>query len=129
MWSIFVIISVLCIVFAVVMVLFCVACGSDKVKLDKDLLEAINQVTEESFGDMLLSYEWDEETSTYYIAITMEGFNNNQKIKSYDLDTDMNGITKNFNDSFKVDCCLGVYDYDTKQDLIFVSVNGEEVKP
>ena len=91
----------LCIVFAVVMVFFCVACGSDKVKLDKDLLEAINQVTEESFGDMLLDYEWDEETSTYFIAITMEGFNSNDKIKSYDLDTDMNGITKNFNDSFK----------------------------
>lgn len=119
----------LCIVFAVVMVVFCVACGSDKAKLDKDLLEAINQVTEESFGDMLLDYEWDEETSTYFIAITMEGFNSNDKIKSYDLDTDLNGITKNFNDSFKVDCCLGVYDYNTKQNLIFMSVNGEEVKP
>ena len=121
--------KIFCVVFAVVMVLLCVACGSDKVKLDKDLLEAINQVTKESFGDMLLDYEWDEETSTYYIAIVMEGFNSNDKIKAYDLDTDMNGITKNFNESFNVDCCLGVYDFDTKKDLIFMSVNGEEVKP
>lgn len=135
--------KIIAIVFAILTIFSLTACGNkpeaptkettpieDKVvepstpTMD-DVIDELDKTVREYLGDDVI--ETDYEDDTYYILIAIEDVNSAYIIMAADVDESIDSLSETINDTFDIDCVIFVVDDATHNELLYATLNGNDV--
>ena len=134
--------KIISIVFAILTITSLTACGNKattngndyKPSIDDTIVEEtptynvideLDKTVREYLGDDVI--ETDYEDDTYYILIAIEDVNSAYIIMAADVDESIDSLSETINDTFDIDCVIFVVDDATHDDLLYATLNGNDI--
>ena len=134
--------KIISIVFAILTIASLTACGNKattngndyKPSIDDTIVEEtptynvideLDKTVREYLGDDVI--ETDYEDDTYYILIAIEDVNSAYIIMAADVDESIDSLSETINDTFDIDCVIFVVDDATHDDLLYATLNGNDI--
>ena len=90
-----------------------------------NVIDELDKTVREYLGDDVI--ETDYEDDTYYILIAIEDVNSAYIIMAADGDESIDSLSETINDTFDIDCVIFVVDDATHDDLLYATLNGNDI--
>ena len=90
-----------------------------------NVIDELDKTVREYLGDDVI--ETDYEDDTYYILIAIEDVNSAYIIMAADVDESIDSLSETINDTFDIDCVIFVVDDATHDDLLYATLNGNDI--
>ena len=90
-----------------------------------NVIDELDKTVREYLGDDVI--ETDYKDDTYYILIAIEDVNSAYIIMAADVDESIDSLSETINDTFDIDCVIFVVDDATHDDLLYATLNGNDI--
>ena len=90
-----------------------------------NVIDELDKTVREYLGDDVI--ETDYEDDTYYILIAIEDVNSAYIIMAADVGESIDSLSETINDTFDIDCVIFVVDDATHDDLLYATLNGNDI--
>ena len=134
--------KIIAIVFAILTIASLTACGNKattngndyKPSIDDTIVEEtptynvideLDKTVREYLGDDVIEADYDDDT--YYILIAIEDINSAYIIMAADVDESIDSLSETINETFDIDCVIFVVDDATHDDLLYATLNGNDI--
>lgn len=90
-----------------------------------NVIDELDKTVKEYLGDDVITTDYDD--GTYYIFIAIEDVNSAYIIMAADVDESIDSLSETINDTFDIDCVIFVVDDATHNELLYATLNGNDV--
>lgn len=90
-----------------------------------NVIDELDKTVREYLGDDVITTDYDD--GTYYIFLAIEDVNSAYIIAAADVDESIDSLSETINDTFDIDCVIFVVDDATHNELLYATLNGNDV--
>ena len=90
-----------------------------------NVIDELDKTVREYLGDDVITTDYDD--GTYYIFLAIEDVNSAYIIMAADVDESIDSLSETINDTFDIDCVIFVVDDATHNELLYATLNGNDV--
>ena len=90
-----------------------------------NVIDELDKTVREYLGDGVIETHYEDDT--YYILIAIEDVNSAYIIMATDVDESIDSLSETINDTFDIDCVIFVVDDATHDDLLYATLNGNDI--
>lgn len=132
--------KIIAIMFAILTIMSLTACGNKHRETTPNIKDTIvetpapskrnwvdelNKMVKEYLGDSVIETSYEDDT--YYIFVAVKDVNSACMIAATDLDESFDSLSETIYDTFGFDCVIFVVDDATNSELLYTTVNGNDI--